>query len=70
MPQRKRARGSSTSQIMDEKPAWVGHFFDIMSIVESNFNNRFDQVDARLSHFDHHIDHMEYDYHTSNFDCP
>ena len=46
---------------MKDELAWVGHFFDRMSLVESNFNTRFDRVDARLDHFDQRMDQLEFD---------
>ena len=52
-----------TSQSIDEEPAWVGGFFDRLFIVESNFNTMFNQVDTRLNHFEHRMDHMEYENH-------
>ena len=63
MPQRKRARVPSTSQSVNDEPAWVGSFFDHFSIIESNFNTRFDQVHTRLDQFNHRMDHVEYDIH-------
>ena len=50
-------------QSVDGEPAWVEGFFDHLSIVEFNFNTRFDQVDIRLDRFEHRMDHMEYDIH-------
>ena len=47
-----------------------------MSIVKSNFNTRFDRVDARLDNFDQRMDHVEYDihqlyaYHNLHCTCP
>ena len=61
--QRKRARGPSASQGVDDELAWVGGFFDLLLIVESKFNNYFDQVDFSLDHFNRRMDHMEYDIH-------
>ena len=60
--QRKRARASS-SQSMEGKPEWVGGFFDRLSIMETNINNRFDQFDSRFDHFERRMDHVEYDVH-------
>ena len=62
-PQRNKARRPSFSQSVDDEPTWVGGFFDHLSIIESNFNNRFDQVDTRLDWFEHRMDHMEYGIH-------
>ena len=52
---RKRARASS-SQGMEGELEWVGGFFDRLSIIETNINNRFD-------HFERRMDHVEYDVH-------
>ena len=52
---RKRAR-SSSSQGMEDEPEWVRAFFDRLSIIETNINNRFD-------HFKRRIEHVEYDIH-------
>ena len=60
--QRKRARASS-SQSMEGEPEWVGGFFDRLSIMETNINNRFDQFDSRFDHFERRMDHVEYDVH-------
>ena len=59
---RKRARASS-SQGMDDEPEWVGGFFDRLSIIETNINNRFDHFDTRFDHFERRMDHVEYDIH-------
>ena len=62
-PQRKRQRGPSTSQSVDDEPAWVGGFFNHLSLIESNFNTRFDHVDTRLDSFEQRMDHLEHDIH-------
>ena len=59
---RNRARASS-SQGMEDKPEWVGGFFDRLSIIETNINNRFDHFDTRFDHFKRRMDHVEYDIH-------
>ena len=59
---RNRARASS-SQGMEDKPEWVGGFFDRLSIIETNINNRFDYFDTRFDHFERRMDHVEYDIH-------
>ena len=59
---RKRTRASS-SQSMEDEPEWVGGFFDRLSIIETNINNRFDHFDSRFDHFKRRMDHVEYDVH-------
>ena len=59
---RKRARPFSSQGIEDE-PEWVGGFFDRLSIIETNINNRFDHFDTRFDHFKRRMDHVEYDIH-------
>ena len=59
---RKRTRASS-SQSMEGEPKWVGGFFDRLSIIETNINNRFDHFDSRFDHFERRMDHVEYDVH-------
>ena len=51
----------SSSQGVEDEPDWIGGFFDRLSIIKSNVNNRFHQVNIRLDRFEHHMDHMEYD---------
>ena len=59
---RKRARASS-SQSMKNESEWVGGFFDRLSIIETNINNRFDHFDTIFDHFERRMDHVEYDVH-------
>ena len=59
---RKRAR-SSLSQGMEDEPEWVGGFFDKLSIIETNINNRFDHFDTRFDQFERRMDHVQYDIH-------
>ena len=46
---RKRVR-ASLSQGMEDELEWVGGFFDRLSIIETNINNRFDHFDTRFDH--------------------
>ena len=66
MEQRKGAKREGSSkgaQSFDNEPQWVSLFFDIMFIVEFNFNARFNRVDVRLDQFDDRMDYFEYDVH-------
>ena len=48
---------------MEDEPEWVGGFFDRLSIIEININNRFDHFNTRFDHFKRRMDHVEYDIH-------
>ena len=48
---------------MEGEPEWVGGFFDRLSIIETNINNRFYYFDSRFDHFERRMDHVEYDVH-------
>ena len=60
-PQKKRTRQEGTSQdpqSIDNEPSWVAQLFDRMSLMETNFNSRFDQLDANIAHLQHDVHYL------------
>ena len=68
-PQRKRRRQEGTSQdpqSVEDEPPWVGQLFNRMSLMETNFNSRFDQLDANIAHLQHDIHYL---YEQQGYSC-
>ena len=66
-PQRKRIRHESTSsQGPQAYGEWVGQLFDYMSLMETNFNAHFDQVDASIARLQHDV---HYHYEQQGYTC-
>ena len=67
--QRKRTRQEGTSQdpqFVEDEPPWVGQLFNRMSLMESNFNSRFDQLDANIAHLQHDVHYL---YEQQGYSC-